>query len=80
MSINIYLYGCNCGTTAMYIRKIKAYGQSKDIEVKLFETKYNEISRVEHLFLLGKAGINNSSYQTIVEYKGKVKKLSEFIV
>lgn len=63
MSTKIYIYGCSgCGVSANYVMRVKS--NAKDVQV--FNTKRDEAKLAEHISYLKRAGMDLSSYQSIV--------------
>lgn len=68
--IRVYIYGCNCGTNATYVRLAKKHAKAENKEIKIINSKYE--GKEDHARYLRIAGFNSDGYQPILVEDDKI--------
>lgn len=75
--MDVYIYGCNCGSTRVYVNKVKKYAAERDLDFALYNSKYDEEARLRHSSYLTEAGFESDQYEPIL-VSDKVERLNEW--
>lgn len=74
--MEIYMW-CACGSNPTYVSKVKKYAEENNLELKVYETRYDKDRRTPHLEYLAQLNAP-SNFTPILVKDGQVTYLKDF--